>query len=291
MPWEIGVMQAIQSISSPFWDAVFNFFSFLGDELFSIAILAVFYWCVDKKNGERLAFSVLCSTTLNGVFKDSFRMTRPIGTDGINSPGVESVKLDNPAPGAYEYSYSFPSGHAQTSSSLFSGIALWFKRSWVTLVSVFFMLMISLSRLYLGVHWPKDVLVGMVLGTLTTVLIFWLAGKVKNPTVLYASVAAALLVVGLVFAATYDTLKALGCVFGYVVGVWFERKFVDFSTAGLGIFKRLLRLVVGLAILAGVLFGLKAVLPATLLFGFVRYALVIFVGIGLYPLLFTKLKF
>jgi undecaprenyl-diphosphatase len=60
--------------------------------------------------------------------------------------------------------YSFPSGHSTTASSFYSGLFKAFREKWIRAIAISLMIIIPLTRLYLGVHWPMDVIVGTAIG-------------------------------------------------------------------------------------------------------------------------------
>jgi undecaprenyl-diphosphatase len=74
--------------------------------------------------------------------------------------------------------YAMPSGHAARAFAMATLIALWI-RSRVGVLALVLATLISLSRMYLGVHWPSDVLVGALLGILLATIMYWV-GKRDN---------------------------------------------------------------------------------------------------------------
>lgn len=143
-----------QSLQNQFLDWVAILATFLGTETFFVLFVPFFYWCVDKKLGIRLALVFLFSVYFNSFFKELFQIPRP---------DPSQVRVLWAASGG---GYSFPSGHAQN-AMVFWG---WLGRRppWRAMPGVLacLVLAISLSRIYMGLHFPADILGGWFLGGL-----------------------------------------------------------------------------------------------------------------------------
>ena len=131
---------------------MFQLITMLGEQWAVILVLAVSYWAFDKKTGEELAFTLLVSGLSNNILKGFFRFERPIGIDGIRTLRAHTAT-----------GYSFPSGHSQNAATLYFFPA---RRGggWRWAAAAVVSLLVGLSRLYLGVHYPKDVAAGLALG-------------------------------------------------------------------------------------------------------------------------------
>jgi hypothetical protein len=127
--------------------------SFLGTEYFYFALLPLVFWCIDEKKGIRLGILLILSAWINLSLKSVFKAPRPFDLD----PSVGR---------AYEKTYGLPSGHAQNSLVFWMLIASWGKRKRFYGGGLLLVLLIGLSRLYLGVHFPTDLFAGWFLGIL-----------------------------------------------------------------------------------------------------------------------------
>lgn len=285
---DLDIMRAIQGMANEFWDFVFQSITFLGSSIFAIAVVCVFYWCVDKKRGEGIIFNLFLSFSINNVLKDVIRRPRPIGQPGIvTDPSAEAgVTVSG---GEYPYSWSFPSGHAQVTSTLLGSLCLWFKKWWLTVLSGLVLVLVMLSRVYLGVHYPSDVLVGAVLGIGFAFLGTFVYLKCYERRHLLYFLCAGILLFSLFFA-TPDTAKSVGGFVGFAIGALLEDKFVKFTVGG-PIWKRIIRLAVGVLLLGGLYYLFKAVFPSGLLFSLLRYVLLLILATFVYPLIFTRLGF
>lgn len=133
-----------------------------GQVLAAAAMLALGLLWRGRRRSALALLVVPTGMLLNVALKESFRRLRP----GIEDPLVQLA------------SYSFPSGHA-VASTVFYGMAcaLVFahvrSRAWRTLaasVAVAMVLVVTFSRVYLGAHYPSDVVAGVAVGTICVVL-------------------------------------------------------------------------------------------------------------------------
>lgn len=151
--FEIQITLWLQSIGEGLSD-IMNFFSFLGTENFYLIVLPVLYWCVDSAIGARIGMMLLLSNWLNGLFKLIFHTPRPYWID------------ERVAAYSAETGFGMPSGHSMSAASLWGLMARLFKHRWFTVAAVVVIFLIGLSRIYLGMHFLSDVLVGWLLGAL-----------------------------------------------------------------------------------------------------------------------------
>ncbi len=291
MGFDHGVMAAIQSAhqwGGGFLDGLMACITFLGEETFLLAVLFGVYWCLDKRMGEYLLLALYTSIGVNGVAKDLVRRPRPFLTPGYED--LRYVKIKNPLVDTIHLreSFSFPSGHSQCAGAFFGGVALWCKKRWIGVVCGLLILGVMLSRPYLGVHYPTDVLAGGAVGLAAALLCRWLFQRFYAHRMWLFCGAVAVTALGLLINPTPDTVKTIGVGVGAVLGLCWERRFV-FSVQG-SVSRRVLRLVVGLALVMGLRAGLKLMLPAGLLFDGLRYAAVGLAATGLWPWLFTRWK-
>ena len=164
--WTLGtkLTLAVQSLGS--WLLMpMKFFSFLGHEGFFFLVLPLFFWCVDPRLGTRIGVNLLLSASLNSMLKVLIHGPRPYWYSSQVTPYASEV------------SFGAPSGHAQFSVSVWGTIALWYKRTWVTIVCLLIIFLIGFSRVYLGLHFAHDVLLGWIVGG----LLLWVVNRVWEP--------------------------------------------------------------------------------------------------------------
>ena len=275
---ELEILRHIQSIANPFFDFLFQLITICGEQIVLISIISIIYWALDKKFGEYISYSVLTSVLLNNAIKDIFKMKRPIGEEGIRTLREQTAT-----------GYSFPSGHTQSASSFYGSMAIYLKNRVMYIIATVMIILIGFSRLYLGVHYPKDVIVGGILGVLTSLICYKLYNRVENKMLLYV-VTFAIFIPALTFAHSADFIKGMGTYLGFIIGIYIEKRYVNFSTEG-NTGNKIIRVLLGIVILLVLQLGLKVILPSGTIFSFIRYALISLIGIGVYPMIFKKFKF
>ena len=164
-------LRFLAELRNPVCDALFSVITLLGEETFFILVGLLFFWCLNKKEGYYLLTVGLFGTVLNQFLKLLFRIPRPWVRDLSLTPVEGSVEAAT--------GYSFPSGHTQSATGIFGGLARWNKGWPVRVACVVLCVLVGFSRMYLGVHTPADVLVSACLGL---VLVFGLYPLMRECT-------------------------------------------------------------------------------------------------------------
>ena len=275
---QIEIIKSIQSIISPFWDSFFQIVTMTGEESFYIIAAAIIFWCVNKKFGYKLGFALLTSTITNIILKDIINAARPIGVPGIRSLRVETAT-----------GQSFPSGHTQGATTFWISCIIKVRRKWIYIVGILAITLVSISRLYLGLHYPIDVIGGIVIGIICVIIsnyIFEYAEKTKKTWVLMIIIVPTL--IGMIFFREKAYYTIAGTVLGFFIGYILETKYVKYDVRS-SIFKQLIKLVFGLVILMTLKGMLKVILPLNIFFDFFRYVVIgLWITVGA-PCIFKKL--
>lgn len=150
MSWQLDVTLWLQQFGG--LKAVMLFFTFLGREEFFLLLIPLVYLCIDARVGVRLGLLVLLGDALNAIIKVVFHAPRPYWIDS---------RIHATAP---ETSFGLPSGHAQDAATAWSFLALQSKKKGMMLSACAVIFLISLSRVYLGVHFVTDVVGGWIIG-------------------------------------------------------------------------------------------------------------------------------
>lgn len=152
LSWDAGIT-LIRALQSAGWLALpMQAITLLGAETFFLAIIPLLYWCVDTRLGTRVGLILLLSTSLNCALKLVLADPRPYWY----SSDVRAL--------AFEPTFGLPSAHAQNTVAVWGALAAGARRGWAWALALLLSALIGLSRLYLGVHFPADVLAGWAIG-------------------------------------------------------------------------------------------------------------------------------
>ncbi len=322
--WNVAPVRALQALGS--WlTPLTRTITFLGDEQFSLILVPLVFWCLNKSLGADLAVLLVASGFVNGVLKAVAKYPRPFWSDAKLALGDAT-------------GFSLPSGHAQNATTLGGYLAGWIAagdprvgqarpsaaawRTAAVVALVVLILLVALSRVYLGVHFPGDVIWGGAIGLALVTLygqarpaaVRWLKSRSLSTHILLAVTAGllplALNVIGLAlpignglsfgqifFDAREQTLAEAANLSGMALGLWLglcgEARAVRFVVAGPA-WQRILRYVLGVAGLFVVWLGLRLVFPQEplalgLALRIVRYALTMLWAVLAWPWLFVRL--
>lgn len=283
--FELSFLQALSRLRTPFLNFLFEAITILGEELIILGILVVLYFAFDKHFALRLFYFTIASTCVNNTIKNIARVPRPF------TRGVTPLR-EGTATG-----YSFPSGHTQSFSAWSTTLALRFKKRWFSILVGTLIALVAFSRLYLGVHYPSDVIVGVLLGVGLPLVgnLFYDKVKSKHLLFLYSALVILPFAVGFLFREdpmSGDLYKTFGMLVGLAVAAPFEARFAPI-TYDVPAWKKTARIVIALIVALVVKEGIKLILVTDLvwlelIFHTLRYFLLVFAELGLLPLLFKK---
>jgi len=262
----------MQSWASPALDRFFFAVTMLGDEKFYLVLLSLLYWNVSPRCGYRMTVLFLVSILLNGGLKDWFDTVRPFEAVPDQVRLVAGAR-DTALGGA------FPSGHAQGTTTVWGGLWLMLRKPWLLGLAVVVVLLVSLSRLYLGVHWPQDVLGGIAFGVGVTGLaaLVWRYGEpylsAVNGWVRWGAAVLVPLALYTLAHASSDAPKVAGALLGLNLGHLLAASRLEKSPARSPA-QKLCASLVALIGLVALYLGLAWCFPDLEHFRFLRYALI-----------------
>ncbi|MFC1785971.1 phosphatase PAP2 family protein [Candidatus Neomarinimicrobiota bacterium] len=272
----MDIINFLQSLQSDGLTSFFKFFTFFGEKEFYIIVLPLFFWLWDKDKSVKLLFILLPSLLLNFWLKEIFQTARPLGVALIEQGG-----------------FAFPSGHAQGSTTLWLMLAMLIRKKWINILAVVMIILVSLSRLYLGVHWPIDILGGILIA-LVLLLVYDKFIFDNYQTYISAKTAigkAALLTIVILFFTIIhpadDAITILAVLWGFgIVLIFTDVMNIEFPQ---DILWKLLILVLGIVGVVLIWKGLKAILPPIEITRFLRYA-ILGVWIAILPVFIKQRK-
>lgn len=268
--FSIDFLLWLQALENPVISAIMQGITLIGSEKLYIVFVAWIYWCKDTKQGEKWANMILTSAIVNSSMKLMVDAPRPFEVSTQIKPLAEATATGS----------SFPSGHSQASANFGTFIALNFKSPLVKLLGILLFLLVGISRLYLRVHFPGDVLVGWLLGIALAGIFFAFYDKAPKAFVVLMFI---IMLIGWYHGPDEDLIKLTGLAVSSTLGFWINRKFLrldvhPFKEGG----RR--KLGFGVICLLGCLYGLKMLMPEYL--DILRYGIVGLVMTVLYPLAF-----
>ncbi|MDR2753917.1 MAG: phosphatase PAP2 family protein [Oscillospiraceae bacterium] len=190
LSFDSAVFQWVAQVFHPgaglFWDRFFVFFTTLGDSGWFWIALGLIFLVPNKtrKVGAVMLLAMVLDVGItNGLLKHLFNRPRPFN---LEQPLWWAEQYIYPGLIKKPESLSFPSGHAAAS---FAGGVSWLlaaRKPWVSgraraysLVGIVIAVLIAFSRVYVGVHYPTDVLAGVLTGAICAVLAFLLFRKLE----------------------------------------------------------------------------------------------------------------
>jgi membrane-associated phospholipid phosphatase len=272
----IRLIQSLQTLS-PALDGVMNGFTFLGRIEFYLVFIPFIYWSVDRRIGFRLLLILIYTSFLANSFKLLFHEPRPYWLGGVKALGTET-------------SYGIPSSHASDTLAVGGYLMRHMRQNWLRWLVGIVVFFIAFSRLYLGVHFPQDVLFGWLIG-LTMLWAFarwekpvrdWLDGMSLGAQIGLGFACSLLLaasgfVIRLLISGTPDPVEwssfstlsrsvthyvtLAGAVFGNYTGYALMRRYARFNARGEA-WKRGVRYLVGIVGLLVLYFGLDIAFAA-----------------------------
>jgi len=274
---ELELLRGIQSFANPFFDFFFELITMFGEQIVLILLFCAVYWIFDKELGHTMGLTIITSLLVNNSLKELFDLPRPIGEEGIRSLRTETAT-----------GKSFPSGHTQGAAAAYGSFALGIRKRWLYWVVSALLVLIGFSRLYLGVHYPKDVAAGLVFGILCALLCRWITKRVATMTMPLV-VLNVLMLLMVWFLSSEDGIKAAGLAFGMLFGYLVEQKKIRFTT-NLPAKRKAIRYLIGILVVLACYVLPKLLIPWDIaIVWYIRYAFVSFAITVLAPLTFTKL--
>jgi len=286
LEWGVGPVLWFQQFS-PALDLPFKVFTFTGDEMFYLLFLPVIVWCVSTRVGVRLMILFLLNTYVNSAAKLIADQPRPFNFD-------TRVKEIVAAEGG-----GLPSGHTQNTFVVWSYLSVSFRRKWLWILAAVMIIFVPMSRVYLGVHFPTDLLGGYILG----IAVLLLFSKLEQPVVdrlkqtsmgvhLLLSLLIPVILALITPLADSTGITVCGTLMGGCMGLSMERRLIGFQIPDT-LWKKTACYFIGIIIMFILYIGLRiafAGLEPAPVFRFIRYSILGLHFMFFGPWIFVKLK-
>jgi membrane-associated phospholipid phosphatase len=282
----LELVLALQSQRSDLLNALALLLHNLGANIAFLALLTLIFWSLNRRLGTELLLALLVSGTATGLLKLLFQTPRPFQVSDLVVPLVT------------EDSFGIPSGHVLINVFVWGYAALFLRRRWIYLVFGVYILLMAWSRIYTGVHFPQDLIAGLVFGLLGLWLFMRYRPRLslawsnsKTWTRIGLSLMSAVLI--LFFPYYDDTRYALaGLLIGVVLAFELESRYVNFDNAGPPA-QRILRYLLGIAFVFAIFYGLRSLASDSSawldVWRALRYALTALAAILVWPWLGQRL--
>ena len=293
----MGVLYFLERIRVPGLNEFMLAVTYFGDEIAFLVTAMLLFWCVDKKRGYYVLAVGFIGTLANQFMKLWFRIPRP----WVKDPNFTILEQAREA----ATGYSFPSGHTQSGVGTFGGIAYTAKKKAVRIIAIIIAVLVPISRMYIGVHTPLDILVAAAMAVLLILVLRPVIFSNEGKYIPYLLGIMTLLAIAyLCFVELYpfpadvdaynlshgrqNAYTLLGSLVGLLVVYVVDEKWLHFPTEAAW-WAQILKIVVGLALVLLIKSGLKT--PLNDLFGevagrAVRYFLIVIMAGMIWPLSF-----
>ncbi len=279
----LDVVIWLQSHSTPWLNTLALLLHLAGGTLTYVIVLIPVYWSVERRLGLRLLATLASASFLTETLKALAGRPRPY-----------QVAPDQVTALVMQEGFGLPSGHVLITLVVLGSLPWALGRGTSRLgrgLLIGYVLLMAWARMALGVHYPQDVMAGLVFGGGLVWLVArygdsavgWWAGQGTGARL--GLVGAAALVAWFLTRGSEDGLRLAGMLFGGGLGLVWERRAIRFSAAG-SRGQRVLRSVLGGVLIAGVYVALGILLEGAApggLWRIARYAIIGWIGMGLWP--------
>lgn len=289
--WEAPLITWLQAYTPSFLLKILDVVTYFGDTYFLVALLAFVYLCYDKKAGRKTLMNALMSLMIACSIKNVFKRLRPYFVHK-EIKCLKIVEKEYDMYDALKQGFSFPSMHSSNITTISGSLYVCYKKKILLFISIFLSLIVGVSRVVFGCHYPSDVIVGLLLGAFVVTVFSYLQDKLEDKY--FYLIGVLIVVIGSIFCTSQDFYTSIGIYLGFIFCEIVDKKYIHFENTK-SISRSIFRLFIALGTFLLVSNGLKlpfssAVLNAdnylAYLIRTLRYLIATFIGLGLTPCLY-----
>jgi sphingosine-1-phosphate phosphatase 2 len=276
----VWLIEWLQTFSNSTLDSIVVFISELANEKFYMIFLPLLYWCINQSVGLQVISVFLVSVWINVFTKDALLLPRPFWVE----EGVRQLHKET------NLGYGFPSGHVMGATTIWGYFIFRHKKLLLSIIGVFIIVLIALSRLYLGVHYLTDVIGGLVMALIILGVFFLFDDKVQKLISGKKGIKMLLSTLPLLLLTIYrtpDSFKLVGTLIGLLFGYTLLGERYRY-TVNVPLVWQIIKIVTGFSLLI-LLQTVTALFLINGLGQIVRYAVIGFFATGVIPYLFSIL--
>ncbi len=304
--WQIDYLLYLQNfrdISGHVLDKFFIYITMCGEVIIPWLVISLFYWVINKKTGQFILWSYLFGFIANTLAKVTACIYRPWILDSRVCPLKEAIPAAT--------GYSFPSGHTAGVMSTWGGIAVsYWNNKLLRYSCIFIIISVMISRNYLGVHTPQDVIVSFLISCVllycTKLLVDW-EEKEKNRDLIILGAVCLVMFLTILYvifksypihylfgkilydptSSNHTVIMRSGFVFGSFLGWVFEKRYIEFIPEIGTITRKILRMIIGIGIMT-ILYHFDFVLFTPIVSGFIKMFVMGLFMTCIYPWIIKK---
>lgn len=251
----------ISNFRIDFLDVFFRGISYMGELTILLPLLCIIYWCINKAAAYLAFFSFFITGAIVQGAKITFRVPRPWVLDPSFAPVDSALKTAT--------GYSFPSGHVQSTSSVFLSLGHGLGIRFIRISSYIVVILVMLSRMYLGVHTPLDVFTSLALSCIVIFVLKHISSHLDIPS----STKAGFLILSIAYSigislyafllvkwdiSTWelagDSIIFSASLVGFSIGAFIEQHFINFGTHCFSFRGQLIKIALGIGGILGIFF-------------------------------------
>lgn len=155
----LDIVVWLQNNGNHMFDYLARLLHFCGSPILLLLVVPFIYWKINRTVAWQFFMALLLSMLVVAIGKEIFQAPRP----HLAYPSEVHTLVN-------QNGYGFPSGHVLTAVMITILLSRWIKHQWIWFVGVAYVMLISWSRMYAGVHYPHDILGGLFIGVVLAFL-------------------------------------------------------------------------------------------------------------------------